>query len=481
MLKKWLAGAFAFLFLVTAYAKTISAPPFSSEELNVIKHHLFNNIATEEHIFIKEADGRILHSLPGAVLASPYSKYPAFIQDYQFHWIRDAAITMQEVVYLYAHANSEERQHLKSYLINYINFEHQAQKQTSKNGEVLGEPKYNIDGSVWDGQWGRPQNDGPALRASTMIDIANIFMEEGQEKFIREFLLNVITTDLDYLVARWGNYTFDLWEEVGDQDHFFTKMVQRKALFSGAKLMKKLGDEHRATVYASMAFSITDSLQKHWSNGRGYFAETIHQQDHRGGGLDTSIILGVMYGDLGDVEMPFAVTDDRIMSSVYYIRNSFSGLYRVNVDHPEQAPLLGRYPGDVYDGNQSEYGNPWILTTNALAQYYYMLANAYLKCGKITVSKHNLLFFKQIDAKLINKEEVILFSSNPNKFYAVVNSLIEEGDKFLLTVKRYGVCYPDSSCLHFAEQIDRSSGQQTSAKDLTWGYATILTAMQARG
>lgn len=33
---------------------------------------------------------------------------------------------------------------------------------------------------------------------------------------------------------------------------------------------------------------------------------------------------------------------------------------------------------------------------------------------------------------------------------------------------------------HIAEQIGRNSGVQTSAKDLTWSYANILSAMHER-
>lgn len=33
---------------------------------------------------------------------------------------------------------------------------------------------------------------------------------------------------------------------------------------------------------------------------------------------------------------------------------------------------------------------------------------------------------------------------------------------------------------HIAEQIDRNTGVQKSAADLTWSYANILSAMQAR-
>jgi glucoamylase len=33
---------------------------------------------------------------------------------------------------------------------------------------------------------------------------------------------------------------------------------------------------------------------------------------------------------------------------------------------------------------------------------------------------------------------------------------------------------------HISEQIDRNSGAQKNAKDLTWSYANILSAMKER-
>ena len=34
---------------------------------------------------------------------------------------------------------------------------------------------------------------------------------------------------------------------------------------------------------------------------------------------------------------------------------------------------------------------------------------------------------------------------------------------------------------HITEQISKQNGSQVSAKDLTWSFANILSAMQARG
>lgn len=41
------------------------------------------------------------------------------------------------------------------------------------NGEGLGEPKFNVDMTAFTGAWGRPQRDGPPLRATAMITYAN--------------------------------------------------------------------------------------------------------------------------------------------------------------------------------------------------------------------------------------------------------------------------------------------------------------------
>lgn len=43
----------------------------------------------------------------------------------------------------------------------------------------LGEPKYYVNGQVYTGPWGRPQRDGPALRATTLMKFARIYSIRG--------------------------------------------------------------------------------------------------------------------------------------------------------------------------------------------------------------------------------------------------------------------------------------------------------------
>ena len=50
----------------------------------------------------------------------------------------------------------------------------------------------------------------------------------------------------------------------------------------------------------------------------------------------------------------------------------------------------------------------------------------------------------------------------------------------LRAVKSFCSTYPDGSTLHMSEQIDRRSGQQKSAADLTWSYASTIAASFTR-
>ena len=56
---------------------------------------------------------------------------------------------------------------------NYITAQAKLQTVSNPSGGLssggLAEPKFNADGSAFTGSWGRPQRDGPALRATALI------------------------------------------------------------------------------------------------------------------------------------------------------------------------------------------------------------------------------------------------------------------------------------------------------------------------
>jgi glucoamylase len=58
----------------------------------------------------------------------------------------------------------------------------------------------------------------------------------------------------------------------------------------------------------------------------------------------------------------------------------------------------------------------------------------------------------------------------------LAQALASTGDGVLLRIRYHTV----NAGLHMPEQLDKNSGEETSATDLTWSYATILKAMAKR-
>lgn len=80
---------------------------------------------------------------PGTVLASPSKSQP----DYYYHWVRDAALTMRAL------AQDSKTFDLTTKYKFYADLVQYHQSQNGQTG--LGEPKFNVDGSVYVLPWGR--------------------------------------------------------------------------------------------------------------------------------------------------------------------------------------------------------------------------------------------------------------------------------------------------------------------------------------
>lgn len=62
---------------------------------------------------------------------------------------------------------------LQGIIEDYISAQAYLQTVSNPSGGLstggLGEPKFNVDMTAFTGAWGRPQRDGPALRATALI------------------------------------------------------------------------------------------------------------------------------------------------------------------------------------------------------------------------------------------------------------------------------------------------------------------------
>ena len=69
------------------------------------------------------------------------------------------------------------------------------------------------DGTAFAGAWGRPQADGPALRATALAAYSRSLIRNGGISTVTSAIWPIISNDLNYVAQYWNQTTFDLWEE----------------------------------------------------------------------------------------------------------------------------------------------------------------------------------------------------------------------------------------------------------------------------
>jgi len=428
----------------------------------------------------------------GAVVAAPSRQNP----DYYYHWIRDAALTMKSVYALYTGSSvPADRDLYGNDLINYVTFSRGNQTTVnprSAPGRGLGEPKFNTDGSAFTGNWGRPQDDGPALRALVLTRLAQAFLDGGQAgqvAFVKSKLYDsalptssVIKSDLEYISHNWQNKCFDPWEEVNGY-HFYTRMVQRKALLEGAKLANRLNDAGAAGWYTGQASALESEIAKHWDPNRGYIVVTLDPDDpsFKPSGLDTAVVLGVLHAQTQDDEF-LSATNDMVLATAQQLATRFQSLYTINqrISDNTGARLgiaIGRYPEDRYNGTSTDgQGNPWVLCTNAMAELYYRAASDWTRKGQVVLTERNIAFFRFLDStQFVSLQPQQVLTQTDPEFLNVLSVLRMAGDQQLRRTKFHANA--DGS---LSEQINRETGFMQSAYDLTWNYASILTVLAQR-
>ncbi len=415
---------------------------------------------------------------PGIIVASPSQNAP----NYFFHWIRDAAITFMQVQNLYLTDAGGIRNSIQSWMTSHmsLNIGFQAIPNLMAG---LGEPKFNFDGSAFQGPWGRPQTDGPALRAISFIYFLNTVIKENwpnQNEILARLYSptmpnhSLIKLDLEYVAHNWNISSFDLWEEAYGA-HFFTLMVQRRALMAGAQLARRLGDNGAAQFYSQQAQSIGQALQAFWNSNLNYILTSINvlSGPRKVTSLDSSVLLAALYGDIGDGY--YAPYDDRVLATLQALKDVFQKEYPLNRD-PNLGVAMGRYPEDTYDGvNTNSIGNPWFIASQAAAEVYYRTALHLLQVKQLQINPINLRFFNSLmNGQTIFKNGQVI-ANNDAAIKAIAQQLFAQGDRELeLTLMHRG---SDGA---LSEQINRNSGYMQGAVNLTWSHASYLSALAWR-
>ncbi|KAJ3161735.1 Glucoamylase, intracellular sporulation-specific [Geranomyces michiganensis] len=426
------------------------------------------------------------HAMRGTVVAGTSKSHP----DYWYHWTRDSALVMSVVNGLYARSpvGSETSSLLETRMWEYVRFSNWLRFPPRDGDDGLGEPKYNVDGSTFTGPWARPQNDGPALRALTTMRFLITYLDycRGDIELVHDHVNWGLYLDLAYIASPYTRnpsrspLSFDLWEE-SKGNHFYTRMVQQAALLVA---MQGFGDpkHHGDTVDAMV--QLEDLLPNHWSSNKGHILETL---DWAGGvkyktsNLDTATLLAVLH--TRPLNTRYKVLSPEIQATFLRLLDTFEPLYAINSEKFDPvgnplAPALGRYAEDVYDGYSTSKGNPWVLLTAAAAEYVYATIVEWFGNGEIQLRPELLPFINRItgnrdDARPPRDGRSIPLSDP--LFHAMVSNATAFGDSFLNRVRRHAP--PDG---RLSEQMNRDTGFMQGATDLTWSYASIITANWAR-
>ncbi|MFN4088323.1 MAG: glycoside hydrolase family 15 protein [Alphaproteobacteria bacterium] len=399
----------------------------------------------------RDGFGQTVVPARGSVLASPvladYDPDP----DYFFHWLRDSALVVTAATILAARGDraADWPRHIADFVgfsrrlgglsgravvaddgfrrsvgADLVRFVRPEAELAAVEGDALGgEVRFNPDGTLDIVRWGRPQNDGPALRALALMDAA----EAGFGGSDAEAL---IADDLEWTAAHAARPCIDLWEDVRGR-HYHTLLVQFWALRRGASRIAA-ADPATARRWRAAATTIPALLDACWSAEVGAYLSRVPEGGEAPARTDIAVVLGVLHAGVDGGR--HSVLDDRVAATLDRLAADFAAAYPVNASLPPgHAPALGRFAGDRYYG-----GGPFVFATLAGAELCYR-------------------------------------RSRSARTAADAHQAFAAGNAWLATIRRLA---PEDGWL--PEQFDRETGAPASAKDLAWSHAATITALAAR-
>jgi glucoamylase len=389
----------------------------------------------------------------GSIVASPvlgaYDPEP----DYFFHWFRDSAVVIDALRILFEDEALDGE--FFGHFADFVRFSLSLQELDGRrlgespwrdsvapeyrqylraeadlaaaHGEaLLGETRVNPDGTLDFSKWPRPQYDGPAMRAITLLHWRRTARLDGELAALVDALLRA---DLRFTLRHSREASFDIWEEEKGL-HYYTLRASARALEAGADWFEQRGELQDAAACRSEAIAILNTLDGFWREDlRFYKSRVLEAQAPSMKELDISVIFAAIHA--GGDSPTHSVRDSRMHATLARLEALFDAEYAINKNRgAARGPAMGRYAGDVYYS-----GGAYYFSTLAAAEFCFRAA-----------------------------------ARSP-----AAKELVERGDAFLETVRAYT---PPSG--EFSEQFDQHTGVQRSAQQLAWSYAAFISCAHAR-
>lgn len=441
---------------------------------------MLRNIATDGFTFVDPmtvSSGSPRRSRPGCVLASP--SYPANLssidQFYVYHWTRDAAITAMELAH---QPVALSPQGVSQSLCDYVAFSQACQQAALASGTFY-RACYQIDGTLR--AWS-DQADGPALQNLAFVDAWPRLDASAQATAKAIAQQNLDRLVVDCTADDAFNDMFNLWEEVMGPS-FFARAAQLRCLREAQST-----NVLQLTLPPALNNAINQlsaGLDNHWDAGQGLYRSVPNGRlpdnpllpDLTGYDPNTDVVMACIYGAV-------PCTDPKLLATAAKVRASSEagGTYPYLVNSTDQTlnigPLIGRYPGDRYDGDVGNdrrsptVGHPWALCTANFAELYYRLATSFETGGGVPYGELTAAFFDQIQSDEIQIDVTMV--NDPAKAATVARALRDAGDRMLRALIYHSDHY------ELSEQFDSRTGYEKSVTNLTWSYASYLSATRAR-
>jgi glucoamylase len=411
---------------------------------------MFRNVASDGLVFeapaAPEQPPPPVFSRPGCILASPsWERSGAHVdQDYVYHWTRDAAVVALEL----AAGPLPTTQPL----IDYVHFAQTCQTAATRFGH-FDRAAFFIDGTPRD--WS-DQTDGPALQT-----LALLALYPQLDAATQAVATSVVAANLDFLQNVYQGVTVNLWEEETGAS-FFARAVQLRCFT--AVSANTVGIPAPGWLGTAIGW-LQNALAGHW-NGQYYQSILPAPTDGRAPyDPNSDIVSAAIYGAV-------PVTDTRLLATAAALRSQWAdpaspNYYPINGADAQRGlgPMLGRYPGDTYDGDSADPAtrdHPWAIATANAAELYYRLAQQITKAGTVPLDELSTGFFAQVGV------------TGSTAAADAATSLRTHGDQMLQALLFH------SDHFELSEQFDAWSGYEKSVANLSWSYAAVLSALRAR-